>query len=340
MTNRIQTLLSRGEALSWPNAIADSAPFYSLSATGDKKMNAQLTTRPVQQVVAAIQALDLESVKLRVTDPKLGEGWTREYADSIELAYKNYLTMLAKNPDDAEDILLSEDVDEFWHTHILQTMKYAEDCQSVFGNFLHHEPHVGEVTSEDLERRDAQAEKTRRLYEREYGAGQDFAWSGDIKADNAAMSGARIQAVYAAMSGARIKAENAAMSGARIRADNAAMSGARIKAANAAMSGARIQAANAAMSGARIRADNAAMSGARIQADNAAMSGARIKAANAAMSGARIQAANAAMSGARIQAANAAMSGARIKAANAAMSGARIRAANDARLGVPMLMAA
>src|SRR5712692_6979251 len=244
MTDRIQTLLSRGEELSWPNAIADSAPFYSFSVTGGNEVNAQLTAIPVGQVIAAIQEIDLETVKIRVMDPVRGEGWTREYADSIEVAYKTYLTMLAKHPDDAEDILLSEDVDEFWHTHILQTMKYAEDCQNVFGNFLHHEPHVGEVTSEDLERRDAQAEKTQRLYEREYGAGQDFAWSGDIKADNAAMSGARIQAVYAAMSGARIQANNAAMSGARIKAENAAMSGARIQAKNAAMSGARVRAAN------------------------------------------------------------------------------------------------
>jgi hypothetical protein len=280
-------------------------------------MKTSITTRSTKKVIAAIQALDLESVKLRVTDANLGEGWTREYADAIELAYKNYLTMLVKNPTDAEDILLAEDVDEFWHTHILQTMKYTDDCQKVFGKYLHHEPHVGEVTSEDLERRNAQAAKTQRLYEQEFGAGQDFAWTGDIKADSAAMSGARIQATNAAMSGAQISAERAAMSGARIRAGNAAMSGARIQAENAAMSGARIQAANAAMSGVRIQAKNAAMSGARIQAKNAAMSGARIQAANAAMSGARIQAKNAAMSGAHIQAKNAAMSGARVRAANA-----------------------
>ncbi|HET7201289.1 MAG TPA: hypothetical protein VFI80_10810, partial [Burkholderiales bacterium] len=270
-------------------------------------MNAQLTGRPVEQVIAAIQELDLESVKVRVTDPVLGEGWTREYADSIEVAYKNYLTMLVKYPEEAEDILLAEDVDEFWHTHILQTMKYARDCQSMFGNFLHHEPHVGEVTSEDLEKRDAMAEKTRRLYEREYGTGDEAAWFGGvIKAETAAMSGARIGVEGAAMSGARIAAKSAAMSGARIAAGNAAMSGARITAGNAAMSGARITAKSAAMSGARITAETAAMSGARIGVDGAAMSGARIAAKSAAMSGARIAAGNAAMSGARITAGNAA----------------------------------
>src|SRR5215471_1800409 len=130
----------------------------------------KLTDRPVEQVIAAIQALNLESVKQRVTDPKLGEGWTRAYADSIEVAYKNYLTMLVKYQDDAEDILLAEDVDEFWHTHILQTIKYTDDCEAVFGRYLHHTPHIGEITDADLEKGAAQADRTRHLYEREYGS--------------------------------------------------------------------------------------------------------------------------------------------------------------------------
>ncbi len=291
-------------------------------------MEVRLTTKPVDEVVAAIQALDLESVKIRVMDPVRGEGWTREYADSIEVAYKTYLTMLAKYPEEAEDILLSEDVDEFWHTHILQTMKYADDCQAVFGNYLHHQPHIGEFSSADIEEREVQAEKTRRLYEREFGAGQDSAWYGDvIKAETAAASGARIQGIKAAASGARIQGTKAAASGARIEATNAAASGARIQATKAAASGARIKAETAAASGARIEATNAAASGARIQATKAAASGARIQAMNAAASGARIRAESAAASGARIQVTRAAASGARIRAGNAAASGARIRAA-------------
>jgi hypothetical protein len=235
-------------------------------------MQARLTDRPVEQVIAAIQALDLESVKKRVMDPKLGEGWTREYAESIEGAYKNYLTMLVKYQDDAEDILLSEDVDEFWHTHILQTMKYSDDCAAVFGAYLHHSPHIGEVTPADVERRNAFAEKTRRLYAREFGAYGDYnaAWSGvPVRAEGAAMSGAAVRAESAAMSGAAIRMEGAAMSGASIRADGAAMSGAAIRSANAAMSGAAIRSEDAAMSGASIRADRAAMSGAAVRTENA-----------------------------------------------------------------------
>ena len=190
-------------------------------------MQSRLTTKPEQDVIAAIQALDLEAVKLRVMDTELGEGWNREYADSIEVAYKNYLTMLVKYQDHAEDILLSEDVDEFWHTHILQTIKYAEDCQTTFGNFLHHEPHVGERTAADLEHRAILAEKTRGLYAREFGDAQDAAWSGHaIKAENAAYSTTTIRAEKAAYSTASIRAENAAYSTASIRASEPAFSSA------------------------------------------------------------------------------------------------------------------
>src|SRR5712675_1221856 len=194
-------------------------------------MKTKLTNRPVEQVMAAIHALDLESVKIRMMDPELGEGWTREYAEGIEQGYRNYLTMLAKYQDHAEDILLSKDVDEFWHTHILQTIKYTEDCEVVFGKYLHHAPHIGEVTSAVKEKRMILAEKTRRLYQREFGDEQDYdaAWAGIfVKAEHAAMSGAAIRMENAAMSGAAIRADNAAMSGAAIRMENAAMSGAAI----------------------------------------------------------------------------------------------------------------
>jgi hypothetical protein len=242
-------------------------------------MQAKLTDRPVEQVIAAIQALDLESVKRRVTDPKLGEGWTRAYADSIEVAYKNYLTMLVKYQDDAEDILLAEDVDEFWHTHILQTIKYSEDCDALFGRYLHHTPHIGEVTEPDLAKRTTLAEKTRRLYEKEFGGeeGSRKAWSGAaIRAGEAAFSGAAIKAQVAAFSGAAIQVGEAAFSGAAIRAQ-AAFSGAAIQADQAAFSGAAIRGENAAFSGAAIKAGNAAFSGAAISGKNAAFSGAAIR---------------------------------------------------------------
>jgi hypothetical protein len=276
----------------------------------------RLTTKPTHEVLAAIQALDLESVKVRMMDPELGEGWTREYADSIEVAFKHYLSMVVKYQDHAEDILLSEDVDEFWHTYILQTIKYADDCQAVFGTFLHHSPHIGKVTQADHDKRAALAEKTRELYQREFGSARnaEAAWAGQTNsAGNPAMSSVAIRSGNAAMSSVAIRAGNAAMSSVVIHPDKAAMSSIAIRAEDAAMSSVAIHPDNAAMSSIAIRAGNAGMSSVAIHPDNAAMSSVAIHAENAAMSSVAIHPENAAMSSITIRAENAAMSSVAIR---------------------------
>jgi len=124
-------------------------------------------TKSVEQVVSAINALDLDPIKLKLMDPEEGHGWSREYVDRVELAYRRYLTLLVKFPE--ETIAPSKDVDKFWHGHILDTMKYAEDCESVFGYFLHHFPYFGMRGEEDaVNLRDA-SERMHSIYEREFG---------------------------------------------------------------------------------------------------------------------------------------------------------------------------
>ncbi len=224
-------------------------------------MHTKLTNRPVEQVIAAIQALDLEPVKQRLMDAELGEGWTREYAESIERAYRNYLTILVKHPDKMEDIAVNKDVDEFWHTHILHTMKYTEDCERVFGKYLHHNPHVGKRTPADVERKAASAEKTRRLYQSEFGTGKDYntAWSGTPgKGENAALCSAAIRVGNTALCSAAIRVGNAALCSAAIRVGNAALCSAAIRAENAALCSAAIRAENAALCSAAIRVDSSA----------------------------------------------------------------------------------
>ncbi len=250
-------------------------------------MKTTLTNRPVEQVIAAINALDLESVKVRAMDPELGEGWTREYAESIERAYRNYLIVLVKHPEDIEEIVVSKDVDEFWHTHILHTMKYTEDCERVFGTYLHHNPDIGGRTPAEIERKAALVEKTRRLYQQE-----------------SAMCSAAIQAGTATMCSAAIHAESAAMCSAAIRAEDAAMCSAAIRAGATAMCSAAIRAESATMCSAAIRAEGAAMCSAAIRAGNVAMCSAAIRAGNAAMCSAAIQVEDAAMCSAAIRAHN------------------------------------
>jgi hypothetical protein len=60
-------------------------------------------------------------------------------------------------------------VDTFWHYHILDTLKYAEDCQAVFGYFLHHFPYLGLRGEEDLLAHERVGERMRVLYEDTFG---------------------------------------------------------------------------------------------------------------------------------------------------------------------------
>src|SRR4051812_37961633 len=109
----------------------------------------KLTSKAVSEIIGAIAALDLESIKTRLMDPEIGKGWTPDHADATERAYRRFLRVVAKNQEHAADILLSRDVDEFWHAHILDTVKYAADCERVFGTFLHHAPEARAGTAEE-----------------------------------------------------------------------------------------------------------------------------------------------------------------------------------------------
>lgn len=237
-------------------------------------MQARLTTKPQQEVIVAIQGLDLESVKLRVMDPELGEGWTKEYADGIEVAYKNYLVMLTKYPDDIEDILISKDVDEFWHAHILHTKKYADDCQKIFGNFLHHDPQPRERSSAEIQRRSVLIEKTHHLYLQESRSRRnaDAAYcNAAVHADKAAYCNAAIRARDVSYCNATLRAENAAYCNATMKGEKMAYCNASVRTDNAAYCNAAVQARDVvAYCNATVGADKAAYCNASIRSGNVA----------------------------------------------------------------------
>jgi hypothetical protein len=123
--------------------------------------------KTLADTLAAIAALDLEPIKFKVTCAEDGYGWTPEYADQVEVAYKRYLTLVAKYPD--YTLAPTRDIDQFWHAHILDTRKYAEDCAEVFGFFLHHFPYLGLRGEDDAKAQDAASDAMHRLYAHEFG---------------------------------------------------------------------------------------------------------------------------------------------------------------------------
>ena len=92
-------------------------------------------------VLKKIENLDLEPIMVKLMDLEEGEGWSLEHVRVVEEWYRRFLFLNAVYPD--RSIVPTKAIDTFWHYHILDTEKYAEDCQNVFGYFLHHFPYFG-----------------------------------------------------------------------------------------------------------------------------------------------------------------------------------------------------
>jgi hypothetical protein len=115
----------------------------------------------------AITELDLSPIKFKLMHAESGEGWSQEKTNAVEKEYRRFLCLMKLYPD--EDSAPTMDVDAFWHYHILDTMKYAADCEKVFGYFLHHYPYVGMHGEDDEQLRIDSGERMRTLYEATFG---------------------------------------------------------------------------------------------------------------------------------------------------------------------------
>lgn len=158
----------------------------------------------------AIAELNLDPIKVKLMHRESGEGWSLEKANAVEFEYRRFLILMKQFPQEETAPLM--DVDTFWHYHILDTLKYAADCEQVFGYFLHHFPYIGLRGADDEAAHHRVGERMKQLYEETFGEAYgraETAYSG--MAIQAAYSGAAVKAAYssaavqAAYSGAAVK---------------------------------------------------------------------------------------------------------------------------------------
>ena len=116
-----------------------------------------------KQELLCIEQLDLDPIKVKLMHVPSGEGWSLEKTNAVEREYRRFLMLMKLYPDEATAPL--EDVDTFWHYHILDTMKYAADCEEIFGFFLHHFPYVGMRGEEDFADLERAGDRMQELYE-------------------------------------------------------------------------------------------------------------------------------------------------------------------------------
>jgi hypothetical protein len=127
----------------------------------DDAMNSTTAMRKIAE-------LDLEQVKIKLMHRQSGEGWSAARADATEREYRRFLCMMVLHPQENFAPLL--DVDMFWHYHILDTRKYAADCEQAFGYFLHHNPAVAlGDTALDAAEHAALGQRMHALYEATFG---------------------------------------------------------------------------------------------------------------------------------------------------------------------------
>ncbi|MGN6085250.1 glycine-rich domain-containing protein [Trinickia sp.] len=130
----------------------------------------QTTKRGIAAMYQAIDELDFSRIKAKLMYRREGVVALRRI-ERAEAGYRQFLKLAAKYPD--APIVPSEEVDEFWHMHILDTQRYGADCERIFGYMIHHDPYSGIDGAQDEARHLALAATSDELAAREFGVAED-----------------------------------------------------------------------------------------------------------------------------------------------------------------------
>ncbi|WP_242919715.1 glycine-rich domain-containing protein [Pontibacter liquoris] len=130
----------------------------------------------VSKALAVLSEIDFQMLKQKLQDAEEGLGWTSEQCDIAEQDYKRFLALKYAYPN--EEIVPNQEVDKFWHYHILDTQAYVRDCDRVFGYFVHHFPYFGMRGEQDLRDLHTAFADTTALYKNHFGEGYDSAKGG------------------------------------------------------------------------------------------------------------------------------------------------------------------
>lgn len=113
-----------------------------------------------------LKGLDLSPIATDLMNSKNRWGWTRQQVFRAIKRYKTFLFINYLYP----HILLvpTQDIDRVWHSHILHTRKYRQDCEMLFGDFIDHQPESelwGETQQQNLDAAFVQTQALLALFE-------------------------------------------------------------------------------------------------------------------------------------------------------------------------------
>ena len=100
--------------------------------------------------------------------------WDHHYAKSVAFEYMRFLELRNEN----KDLSPSDDIDRFWHQHILNTKHYFTYCFKKFSQIVHHDP----TDAYDQKARALRLKNTMKAYTARFGPiKKKKVWFGTIK---------------------------------------------------------------------------------------------------------------------------------------------------------------
>ncbi len=105
-------------------------------------------------------------IGFKLMNPEEGEGLTLKEVEAAIEQYRGFLYLYHLYPD--RILVPWKEIDRVWHTHILDTAKYREDCQFLFGQFIDHWPYFGMTDAADRAALASAFAETQALYARHF----------------------------------------------------------------------------------------------------------------------------------------------------------------------------
>jgi hypothetical protein len=118
-------------------------------------------------IVSCLNKIEFGSIGYRLMHPTNGKAWTLEQTTHEIQQYRRFLWLSYRYPQ--YTIVPSLTVDHIWHQHILDTAKYREDCQTLFGEFKDHWPFFGVGDAADRQSADDAFGETQSLWVKHFG---------------------------------------------------------------------------------------------------------------------------------------------------------------------------
>ncbi|MBQ70729.1 MAG: hypothetical protein CMA65_04485 [Euryarchaeota archaeon] len=119
------------------------------------------------EIDARVRDLNFDRIVWKIIHDPFKPDMTEEDVLLAVKKYKRFLNLKVKFP--KMSLVPTDDIDMIWHSHILDTEQYAKDCNSLFGEFLHHEPFFGNFGNKTQQGMGVMFKQTSDVWFQEYG---------------------------------------------------------------------------------------------------------------------------------------------------------------------------